>query len=105
MSKPYKTSLTLEDAQLMISRLQSQINRAEAGKITAQARLFDIMFEGKPIPENAQLKADYIYMREELSKVVGQRDKLKKENLQLRAENKAFKETFKVSLGDKDGNL
>jgi hypothetical protein len=74
-----KNPKTLEEAKRIIKRLLSKESKLFREMTLAKARCYDIWFGHKPEPESHELKSEVVYLREELGKVVTQRDALKSE--------------------------
>ena len=88
-------NLSIEQAREMISKLQRDKDNAIHQKYKAQATLFDILYEAKPMPKDFELKADNIYLKSELKEAIRKRDlykaeadALRQEIMLMRAQNK-----------------
>lgn len=77
-----ETINSLEQAKDIINRLQARENRYYQEQLVAKARIYDIQNYGKPEPSETELKAEVISLRNEIQKLVKQRENLK-EKLQL----------------------
>ena len=89
--------LSIEKAREMITNLQRQAHTAVSKRNVAQSVAFDLLFKDFQHSTDTDLKAECFNAKEELRHIAIERDKLKVVVKQLRAENKAFRETFKLN--------
>jgi chromosome segregation ATPase len=96
--------ITLDRAYDVIRELQSKLDRCTRLKIQAQAELFELMHSDKPLPENYDIKADNTYLREELKRVIAQRDDARsKHDAALQRIKHLRREIDELQRGGEDG--
>jgi hypothetical protein len=93
---------TIEQARKMLADLQSKLDKCHKTKILAQSIAFELKYDDDLPLDDKILKAQVFSSREELYKIIKQRDKLKESNRQLRAENNALREFTRLNAIRKD---
>lgn len=82
-----------------IEKLQSKVDHWRQRATVVGSLLFDTLYPDYET-DDKDFKAQFVYIQEELKKVISQRDTLKDENKKLRADNGAMKALLRKELSD-----
>lgn len=63
----------------MVKSLQHKVDRVQNELMVARAKFYDILYKNEQEPDNTELKAEIVYLRDELKKTIEKRDSLKEE--------------------------
>ena len=86
---------TLGQARRVINNLQRRADKNWKESMRAKAHYFDLLSEGKPLPEMAELKAEVMSLRNSIKEVVKDRDKYKQLSYAHSAENRGLKDELR----------
>jgi predicted nucleic acid-binding Zn-ribbon protein len=63
----------------LVKQLQHRVDRLTNDLQVARARFYDLLYKSEKEPTNVELKAEIVYLKDELKKAIEKRDSLKEE--------------------------